>query len=393
MATKLTLFIDGDPEKTTEYNVGCTEHPKKIYDKNRVDKCYYYRDRYRDFMDRHKDCNHIPPEYYYGKTFVFENEKQQEFYNKYALTSDMEEKLGINVYKIKFFQKRGVKTKPLLATSYGFKYCVRFSKVLRPKLSKNGKKWLDTALDSLQCLMDKGVVDCNYEAKYDELFENFTSLKEDFNEIIKKSKKVFNYFEEEFNQIGESINGGIDSIGEKLSKLSKHSSKLINGFEYAYNNHFEPTKTQLEENEGKKTYEEIKEENMSSFYTNIELNNKKFQEFAFATHPDAYNPKKMSELPISELFDILLTPDYEEYVGENYKATLWQAAIVVGNMAPDKVIVANVDLMTFTKFNIIRTKMILAKIVIRAGIKFAREYFNGIKSKESKEFITKNTLK
>ena len=47
--------------------------------------------------------------------------------------------------------------------------------------------------------MDKGVVDCNYEAKYDELFENFTSLKEDFNEIIKKSKKVFNYFEEEFN--------------------------------------------------------------------------------------------------------------------------------------------------------------------------------------------------
>ena len=241
--------------------------------------------------------------------------------------------------------------------------------------------------------MDKGVVDCNYEAKYDELFENFTSLKEDFNEIIKKSKKVFNYFEEEFNQIGESINGGINSIGEKLSKLSKHSSKLINGFEYAYNNHFEPTKTQLEENEGKKTYEEIKEENMSSFYTNIELNNKKFQEFAFATHPDAYNPKKMSELPISELFDILLTPDYEEFVGENYKATLWQAAIVVGNMAPDKVIVANVDLMTFTKFNIIRTKMILAKIVIRAGIKFAREYFNGIKSKESKEFITKNTLK
>ena len=51
-------------------------------------------------------------------------------------------------------------------------------------------------------------------------------------------------------------------------------------------------KHNLKKMKGRKHMKKLRKKNMSSFYTNIELNNKKFQEFAFATHPDAYNPKK-----------------------------------------------------------------------------------------------------
>ena len=68
---------------------------------------------------------------------------------------------------------------------------------------------------------------------------------------------------------------------------------------------------------------------MKTFYTNIELYNTKFQSFAFATHPDAYDPYKMSFLPAQDLIRILLTPDMKEWIG----AETWeQAWIMAKNM-------------------------------------------------------------
>lgn len=73
----------------------------------------------------------------------------------------------------------------------------------------------------------------------------------------------------------------------------------------------------------------IKESKLEEFYKDLELNNANFQKFAFATHPDAYNPNIMSSLPVTDLIKILLTPDFKEWLG----AETWeQAWIMAKNM-------------------------------------------------------------
>ena len=68
---------------------------------------------------------------------------------------------------------------------------------------------------------------------------------------------------------------------------------------------------------------------MEEFYTNIELNNKRFREFAFATHPEAYMPKVMSKFTYGDLSIIGMTPDFKEW---DDNATWAQALITFGNM-------------------------------------------------------------
>lgn len=75
----------------------------------------------------------------------------------------------------------------------------------------------------------------------------------------------------------------------------------------------------------------MNQEKQKQYYTNIELDNNRFQEFAFATHPDAYNPMKMQKFPLEDLIRFALTPDLKEWFGEGWWMTLKQAILVGTN--------------------------------------------------------------
>lgn len=65
------------------------------------------------------------------------------------------------------------------------------------------------------------------------------------------------------------------------------------------------------------------------FYTGIECRNADFRAFAFATHPDAYNPRKFKTLTCKDLITIGLTPSDEYKWEAQHKAdTLWQVYFV-----------------------------------------------------------------
>ena len=66
--------------------------------------------------------------------------------------------------------------------------------------------------------------------------------------------------------------------------------------------------------------------NITKFYTGIECRNDDFRDFAFATHPDAYNPKVMQTLPCSDLILIANTPAYKEWMS----GATWEQAIIMG---------------------------------------------------------------
>lgn len=67
----------------------------------------------------------------------------------------------------------------------------------------------------------------------------------------------------------------------------------------------------------------------SKFYTGIECRNGDFRAFAFATHPDAYDPTAMQTLPCSDLILIANTPDLKEWLSWD---TWQQAGYVAENM-------------------------------------------------------------
>lgn len=78
------------------------------YDEKKANSTAPWLSRHFDFINRHKSCKHTVPEYYLG---------------------------------------------------YGNKYIRKFTSELRPKLSQEGKKWLDRARELLQKYMEKGFVD------------------------------------------------------------------------------------------------------------------------------------------------------------------------------------------------------------------------------------------
>ncbi|MCF6201207.1 MAG: hypothetical protein L3J42_03645 [Hydrogenimonas sp.] len=81
-------------------------------------------------------------------------------------------------------------------------------------------------------------------------------------------------------------------------------------------------------------------ENKTSFYTGIECRNGDFRDFAFATHPDAYNPKKMENLPCSDLITIASTPDLKEWLSWD----TWEQAITMGeNMSISDIALKCID--------------------------------------------------
>jgi hypothetical protein len=80
--------------------------------------------------------------------------------------------------------------------------------------------------------------------------------------------------------------------------------------------------------------------NSKAFYTGIECRNADFKAFAFATHPDAYRPKDMQNLPAEDLVRIGLTPDFGEW-GD--AATWEQAGIMWDKMDVGHIVEDTVD--------------------------------------------------
>ncbi|MCX8531394.1 hypothetical protein [Chryseobacterium luquanense] len=262
----------------------CDKKVIQSYESIGYGRCEFYQYRYNDFMRRHEKCGHVPPDYYYGPMIKI-NEDTEKFYDYYALNNEMKNPVGMTVARIKTEDRLGVDGKPLVGYSYGFKYCVRFTHVLNPKLSDQGKNWLTKARFDLQKLMEIGLIKYQYEAIYDKITESMEST---------------------------------------------------------FNKNFEPTTEEViaAGNGGK---EKAKESKKEKYYKNIELFNQRFQEFAFATHPDVYNPKAMSELPLKDLALISLSPDFKEWMGEGAYGTWMQAAIVAGNMDYRELLVTNME--------------------------------------------------
>ena len=284
----------------------------------------YYKNRYLDFLQRHNSCNHLPPDYYLGAMFVLDTKEHKDYYEKYVLTSKLKE-YGVSLKELSLITKQGKEVKPFLADSYGFKYCVYFTLLEKESLKDIVRKWVIDVRKNLQILMEQGLIQKNYEAKYD------TSL-----------------------------------IVEFLKLQNK------------YNNNFEPTDIEKQ----KVGYKDAKKAKMEEFYTNIELNNKRFREFAFATHPEAYMPKVMSKFTIGELAIIGLTPDFKEWKDE----ATWRQAFITGeNMDFSKLLTINY-IYYRNPVNIIVDSI---KVVNKVTQKVYAETFVDY----DREYVRKNSLK
>ncbi|KAA1242406.1 DUF4280 domain-containing protein [Aquimarina sp. RZ0] len=135
-----------------------------------IGTCQYYKWRFENFMERHhtSSCKHDPPDYYYGTMRAVEGgygiiDGIQEWW-----TPSLEEEMGNEQLT---HYKRGHGTfKAVPSKSYGYKYCVRFTNVLMPTLSEEGKQWLKLAKILLQEYMEEGVINKSFSSVKNESF-------------------------------------------------------------------------------------------------------------------------------------------------------------------------------------------------------------------------------
>ena len=250
--------------------IGCDRNVIISYNNGNYGNCEFYKFRYEDFMRRHSLCNHMPPVYYFGEMREI---SKYDFINtaKEWLTKSLTEEMDKMV--ISEVKKNGTSYKPVPATSYGYKYCVRFSKVLMPTLTLRGQRWLKDARLMLQEYMEQGLINKSYRANYDTILP-----------------EALNKWENNFNKKFEPSDKEIELCNCSIKELNK-----------------------------------IRAKKMEKYYTDIELDNDRFQEFAFATHPDAYNPDEMGKLPADDLIKIMSTPDLKEWFGWN----TWKQALIM----------------------------------------------------------------
>ena len=280
--TVFRLVTSSGEEKTTKVQVNICEKKSPTPFSLISGTPDYYRNRYLDFLERHGSCGHIPPDYYMGPMFILDTDEHNGYYKKKGLTTKLC-RYKFSMEGLLPIMKRGKKVVPFLADSYGFKYCLYFSIFEEEKeLRDIVKEWITEVRLNLQILMERGLIQKNYEAKYDTFL-----------------------------------------IAELL------------GLQKRYNNNFEPTNIEKQQKGG---YKKAKNAKKEEFYTNIELNNERFREFAFATHPEAYMPRVMSKFTLGELAIIGLTPDFKEWKD---KATWRQAMITFGNMDHLKLLTVN----------------------------------------------------
>lgn len=112
---KLSDAKKASAEATKPQDAGCSTHKCQNVICNKtvppappgiIGTCDYYKWREANFRERHVGCGHVPPVYY---------------------------------------------------LNYGYKYCVRFSTQLYPKLSPYGQTWLANARRLLQVYMEEGL--------------------------------------------------------------------------------------------------------------------------------------------------------------------------------------------------------------------------------------------
>lgn len=108
----LNISLPKNPDQYLEVHT-CDKRVIKRY--GNYGNCAYYQFRYSDFMQRHKDCIHVPPVYYYGPMLKM-NKETKEFYEKKGLTSEMRA-IGLSPEDIKMKHKQGYEAKPLLPTA------------------------------------------------------------------------------------------------------------------------------------------------------------------------------------------------------------------------------------------------------------------------------------
>lgn len=243
--------------------------------------CSYYENRFKNFMSRHPVCSHTPPVYYYGPLRDIKDKGKLSDYEKSIIRLKVLSKMRLSIFgdvdghvEIEAAEKQRLKEDNML-----------------PQYTKGNKKVIPTPHGS-------------YGYKYctsftNELMPKLTKAGQDW---LKKAKMDLQTYMEQ----------GVVSL--YYVSTYNVSYNIKNGF----------IKTDPITKKKKIVANDIKK-----FYTNIELYNTKFQSFAFATHPDAYNPHKMSELPVHDLIRILLTPEMKEWMG----AETWeQAWIMAKNM-------------------------------------------------------------
>lgn len=162
----------GEPEQPKLRLFICEKTPTKY--PNAYGDCKYYRWRFENFLARHKTCSHLPPVYYFGPMQTKSNvsyigkevDKMNDWWSKV-----------VNTEPLKPPYPKYDKGIPIVRESYGYKYCVVFSNYLMPKLSPEGKKWLKLARILLQKYMEQGLIDRNFESKYNKGFNKVAKVK------------------------------------------------------------------------------------------------------------------------------------------------------------------------------------------------------------------------
>ena len=154
----------------------------------------YYVWRFNNFMERHVDCAHEPPVYYYGlledskildQKIRDEEAKIHLNLKQYVLGFDLDKELLKKQKEVKEYEKNDRPVKPDIGKSYGYKYCLAFGKLLSPKLSAQGQQWVKKTLDYLQEYMEAGVVDLDWLSRENEDFNKKNQLSN------KRKKKAF----------------------------------------------------------------------------------------------------------------------------------------------------------------------------------------------------------
>ncbi len=160
----ISVAVDKEEQDTKVCSAG--EPPAAVA--SIIGSCYYYKWRFENFMQRHNDCTHDPPDYYYGPMRKIEGgygivDSLNEWW-----TPSLEEEMGNE--KLMEYQREHGTYKAVPSKSYGYKYCVRFTSVLMPSLSPEGKRWLKEAKRLLQEYIELGLVKKNFESIYNTSF-------------------------------------------------------------------------------------------------------------------------------------------------------------------------------------------------------------------------------
>lgn len=158
---------------------------------DKIGTCSYYKWRFENFMGRHDndECKHDPPDYYYGP--------MREIKGGWGIidginewwTPSLEKEMGNE--QLKEYKREHGTFKAVPSESYGYKYCIRFTKVLMPTLSEEGKTWLRLAKKLLQKYMEEGVVNLTYTSDKNKEFNNRYELSNP-----EKLKKFYTKIEE-----------------------------------------------------------------------------------------------------------------------------------------------------------------------------------------------------